>query len=125
MFKKLRKNEKGFTLVELIVVIAVLAVLATLLIPRIMNNVSDAERQRDISAARTIASEVTVHNAKALTDPAGSLTTIPATLAAGHVLLSSELTGDLALPAGTSFPSDTVVKIIVGLDGEAILEFVP
>ena len=33
MFKKLKENKKGFTLVELIVVLVILAILAALLVP--------------------------------------------------------------------------------------------
>ena len=63
MIKAMRKNEKGFTLVELVVVIAILAILALLLVPRIMGNVRDSERSKDIANARTIASEIASHNA--------------------------------------------------------------
>lgn len=36
MIKNLRKNKKGFTLIELIVVIAILAILAAIAVPRVM-----------------------------------------------------------------------------------------
>lgn len=68
MIKEMRKNEKGFTLVELVVVIAILAILALLLVPRIMGNVKDSERSKDIANARTIASEIATHNALVSTD---------------------------------------------------------
>ena len=63
MLKKINKNQKGFTLVELIIVIAILGILAALLVPRIMGNVSEATRNKEISNARTIASEITTFNA--------------------------------------------------------------
>ncbi len=65
MIKKLKKNEKGFTLVELVVVIAILAILALLLVPRIMGSVEDARQSRAESDARTITSEIATHNALA------------------------------------------------------------
>ena len=37
MFKKLKENKKGFTLVELIVVLVIIAILAAMLIPAAMN----------------------------------------------------------------------------------------
>ncbi len=120
MLKKMRNNEKGFTLVELIVVIAILGILATLLVPRIMGNVKDAERQREISNARTIASEVTVHNAMAGEDG----TTIPANLIAGYTLQSGDLTADLALPNGITFPTGTHASIIVDEKGNASVSIV-
>jgi len=128
MLKRLKKNEKGFTLVELIVVIAILAVLATLLVPRIMGNVKDAARQTDISTARTLASEITIYNAKAVssllpTPPA----TIPATLVAAYEVASTDLTAanGLALPTGTTFPKNGVVKIIVDIKGNANIQIIP
>lgn len=63
MFKKLEKNEKGFTLVELVVVIAILAILAVLLVPKIMGNVDEAKASRHTANARTIASEIATYNA--------------------------------------------------------------
>lgn len=56
--KKLIKNKKGFTLIELIVVIAILAVLAAILIPSIMNYVAKARTARNNSNARALYSEV-------------------------------------------------------------------
>ena len=63
MIKKMKENQKGFTLVELVVVIAILAVLALLIVPRILGNVGDAKKSTALADARTIASEVTTHNA--------------------------------------------------------------
>ena len=120
MLKEFKNNEKGFTLVELIVVIAIMAVLATLLIPRIMGNVSEASKQRDITTAQTLASEITIHNAKALSDNDTTTTTIPSKLAADHVLTSEELAAsELKLPTGTEFPSTNVVTVVIDEDGNA------
>lgn len=70
MIKKMKENQKGFTLVELIVVIAILAVLALLLVPRILGNVGDAKRSSALADARVIASEVNTHNALVAIDDA-------------------------------------------------------
>ena len=78
--KTIKKNEKGFTLVELVIVVAILAILAALLVPRIMGNVEDAKKSKELANARTIASEITIHNA--LVKVEGTGTTIPATLPA-------------------------------------------
>lgn len=76
--KTIKKNEKGFTLVELVIVVAILAILAALLVPRIMGNVEDAKKSKEIANARTIASEITIQNA--LVKVEGTGTTIPAIL---------------------------------------------
>ena len=76
--KTIKKNEKGFTLVELVIVVAILAILAALLVPRIMGNVEDAKKSRELANARTIASEITIHNA--LVKVEGDGTYIPASL---------------------------------------------
>ena len=76
--KTIKKNEKGFTLVELVIVVAILAILAALLVPRIMGNVEEAKKSKELANARTIASEITIHNA--LVKVEGDGTTIPADL---------------------------------------------
>ena len=127
MFKKFVKNEKGFTLVELVVVIAIMAGLATLLIPRIMGNVKEAANQSQISTARTLASEITINNAKAVSDTTGTLHTIPATLPTTGtvaVALTDISSTDLKLPDRTNFPKDTVVKILVDTKGNASIQIV-
>jgi prepilin-type N-terminal cleavage/methylation domain-containing protein len=125
MIKRMNKNQKGFTLVELIVVIAILGILATLLVPKIMGNVKDADKKTDISNARTIASEVTLHNATVTT---GTGNTIPASLpAAGTTatLSASDISGtDLKLPASVTFPKDTNVTITVDSKGNAEINIV-
>lgn len=61
--KKLLRNKKGFTLIELIVVILILAVLAAILVPSIMNYVGKARDSRDQANARTLWSEISIKEA--------------------------------------------------------------
>ncbi len=124
MLNEMKKNQKGFTLVELIVVIAIMAVLATLLIPRIMGNVKDAADQAEISSARTLASEITIHNATAAADTADTIVSVPATLPtapAKHTVVVGDLVGNLVVPA-SDFPDPTIVKILVDSEGNASIE---
>src|SRR5690554_7182338 len=58
--KKLLRNKKGFTLIELIVVILILAVLAAILVPSIINYVGRAEDSRDQANARQLYSEISI-----------------------------------------------------------------
>ena len=118
MFQEMKNNENGFTLVELIVVIAIMAVLATLLIPRIMGNVSDANKQKDVTTAQTLASEITIYNAKALSDNLPATTPVAATSALTAAMLPASLT----LPTDTTFPAAANVVIIVDSNGNASID---
>lgn len=56
--KNIRKNRKGFTLIELIVVIAILAILAAIAIPAFTGSLDSAREKTDQASARTIVSAV-------------------------------------------------------------------
>lgn len=61
--KLIRKNKKGFTLVELIVVIAILAILALILIPAITGYIAKAEESRlDSSASALYTQAILAHS---------------------------------------------------------------
>ena len=55
MFRGVRKNKKGFTLIELIIVIAIIAILAALLLPKVGMVKENTNKTADISNAREIA----------------------------------------------------------------------
>lgn len=64
MFKKIKENKKGFTLVELIVVLVILAILAALLVPALTGYIDKAkekaiiaETRQCVMAAQTLADE--------------------------------------------------------------------
>lgn len=54
MINKLKKNQKGFTLVELIVVLVILAILAAFTIPAMLGFVDDARGKAAIAQAREV-----------------------------------------------------------------------
>lgn len=54
MINKLKKNQKGFTLVELIVVLVILAILAAFTIPAMLGFVDDARGKAAVSQGREI-----------------------------------------------------------------------
>lgn len=51
---KVKKNNKGFTLVELIVVIVILAILAAILIPALLGYIDKAKNQKSVSKMHDI-----------------------------------------------------------------------
>lgn len=58
--KKNRRNNKGFTLVELIIVIAIIAVLAAVLAPQYIRYVERSRRSADVDTFSAIVSTVNV-----------------------------------------------------------------
>lgn len=56
--KRLWQNEKGFTLIELIIVIAILAIIAAVAIPNLLKAVDNSRRTTDVANAKIIADTV-------------------------------------------------------------------
>lgn len=75
MLKKMIKNQKGFTLVELMVVIAILGVLAAIAVPKFSDATTAANTAKVAADLRTIDSAIAMYQATNGTDPAvGDLT---------------------------------------------------
>ena len=60
--KKLRKNKKGFTLIELIVVIAILGILVLLAAPRFLGYTKDAQKVTMQADAKVLSNAALVYN---------------------------------------------------------------
>lgn len=52
------RNNKGFTLVELVVVLAILAILAALAVPKVTGVLNNSRKSADYSACATIAKQI-------------------------------------------------------------------
>lgn len=63
MFKKSLKNEKGFTLIELIIVIAIIAIISAILAPSFARMTARSRLKADISSARELTREAALYNA--------------------------------------------------------------
>ena len=57
MFKKLRKNEKGFTLAELLIVVAIIGVLVAISIPIFTSQLEKARESTDVANMRAAKAE--------------------------------------------------------------------
>jgi len=68
----MKKNNKGFSLVELIIVIAIMAVLVGVLAPQFIKYVEQSRRSRDIQTAQEIRESVLAAIADGRVDSKGS-----------------------------------------------------
>lgn len=89
MIQNLKKNQKGFTLVELIVVIAILGVLAAVLVPQYIQYVERARQGSDISYIGEVAHNVAIESA-AMEGSSGVTFTIAFTLSTGEYAITSD-----------------------------------
>ncbi len=105
MFKKL--NNKGFSLVELIIVIAIIAILAAVLAPQFIRFLEDGRESTDVSMATNID---TVVNALAA----------DSTLVVGDVVTWTTSTGAITVVDGDANADATAATAITStLDAEA------
>ena len=106
----MKKNNKGFSLVELIIVIAIMAVLIGLLAPQYLKFVKQSKISADISNAQSLATAVNVAFA------AGEIGTTTLSGASGQV------TGVSAQYPETKLVEDGTWTIVVGDDGVSSVE---
>lgn len=79
---KKSKNNKGFTLIELIVVVAIIAILAAIAVPAYNSIRQEAIDTADLANARMIVSALSAHNALAEANDEAPITSLPANLEA-------------------------------------------
>ena len=109
-----RKNNKGFSLVELIVVVAIMAVLIGVLVPTLVRNVEKSKKQKDIATVEEVRNQLTI----ALADEKYSALKGTITCDNGKVELvassANGLTGDNA--------ADYIVEASQNLNAKATFE---
>lgn len=86
-----RKNNKGFSLVELIVVVAIMAVLIGVLVPTLVRNVEKSKKQKDISTVEEVRNQLTI----ALADEKYSALSGTITCNNGKVELNASSSADI------------------------------
>ncbi|MDK2824596.1 MAG: ral secretion pathway protein [Clostridia bacterium] len=74
-WKKMKKDQKGFTLVELMVVVVILGILATLSVQAIGDKRTQAEQARDNADLRTIISALELYVVDGNSYPEGTNST--------------------------------------------------
>ena len=118
MFKKFRKNEKGFTLAELLIVVAIIGVLVAISIPIFTSQLEKAREATDLANIRAAYAEASVKalegdNATAQTYTA---TTVKAQSTGAWVTDISDITWG-TLPTTVDNTKTFTVTITVDADG--------
>lgn len=99
MFKLLnkKKNNKGFTLVELVIVIAILAILVGILAPQYTKYVEKSRKSADASNMDEIIKAIEVHYVEQGVNSTGADTTVTVT-----VTMNSDKKTPVSVKAGTA-----------------------
>lgn len=131
MLKRI-KNQKGFTLIELIVVIAILGILAAILIPRFAGVQDTAKKSADESSVQQIANQLelayvsgTITSADFTSGTAFELNTTAGGV--GDKLVAAEYIKAADIPTGTSmqyYTGPIDVNITLSATGKSIQSIV-
>ena len=119
-FKKAKKNNKGFSLVELIVVIAIMAVLVGVLAPTLIGNIEKSRESKDLqnldSIRQAVVTAMSDENVYSSTVPTTGSVTV-ASGANGASLAFNGTYGTLSTEFGTIITSDTKMTSKSGTSG--------
>lgn len=104
MSRKAKMNNKGFSLVELIIVVAIMAILAGVMIPQFVKYLNNSKKSADLSQAEQIANAVSSLYAEDMTKESASRSGLV------YDGTSQAVTGTVAasLNMGTSQPKSKV-----------------
>ena len=141
MFEKIRKmkNQKGFTLVELIVVLVILAILAAMLVPALTGYIDKANNEKIIATTRQVVmaaqtevsekyasntlnkSTITIENGQGASDKedaAGAGGTVADSAVKGKDIVKLAEVGELPEGTGKTYSlKNGITKIVIKYDG--------
>ncbi|SDP64858.1 prepilin-type N-terminal cleavage/methylation domain-containing protein [Eubacterium maltosivorans] len=112
MINKLKKNQKGFTLVELIVVLVILAILAAFTIPAMLGFVNDAKGKAYVAEAR----EVYMAYQGAISEQASS--SVKTTISASYTQPGTGDITDLVQKSALNKLDGDIVTVTMGTDNK-------
>ena len=124
--KDQKKNNKGFSLVELIVVVAIMAVLLGVLVPTLVRNVEKSKKQKDINNLSEVRNAIQL--AMATEDFAGvngtlKITGDDFTIATNGTVTPTPDPGTLTMTGTTKSESDFFKEVLANLNGGAEYTF--
>lgn len=129
VFKKLgkkQKNNKGFSLVELIVVIAIMAVLVGVLAPQLIKYVEKSREATDIQTCDNIATALKTYYADEEVAASATATTVTVTLGKTELGTAADTAADTAVKdagltkakiKGTKWTGDKITIVYNKADG--------
>ena len=126
--KDQKKNNKGFSLVELIVVVAIMAVLLGVLVPTLVRNVEKSKKQKDISNLSELRSAIqTTMASEEFSGLTGTLSITAATTTTNGFTIAN--TGTNPVPTSDPFGGDTALEtkfwteVLANINGGAQYKF--
>lgn len=134
MFKKLHKNEKGFTLAELLIVVAIIGVLVAISIPIFTAQLNKSKYATDLANARSIYAELQADYLANAGSQAASITGTVSADGGKHTITVSEQGGtqntynftgivDVSFSTGTSSTAPLVTVGACSKTGDSAVSF--